>query len=297
MYAREFLESGNVIKANRNIYMLRITRYIYLFLWVTVLAFHALLYAGDIIYDHGAFVAKNPIPPSGFFILLFAFLQVMCTFQERYWKHIESRRFAAALGERALLADEQPWLEGVPMLLSPFIKLRRSKEFLLLMTAMAPALALLIVLLFTGTLTLDNDLLLFFVPFLMFAFIPLGIIFAICLSLLGQQKITVTESGVAMHEGLWTHTVMWHEARLFAMYNTLGAHKSGAAITYELSSAKDIVRWTWVLRKTYWVGLEPTIPHDEYNRQMQALLSFVTAKTGLPLYDLREDLPKGEPKD
>ena len=57
------------------------------------------------------------------------------------------------------------------------------------------------------------------------------------------------------------------------------------------------MRWTWFLRKTYWVDLEPTISHDEYNRQMQALLSLVAAKAGLPLYDLREDLPKGEPKD
>ena len=48
------------------------------------------------------------------------------------------------------------------------------------------------------------------------------------------------------------------------------------------------MRWTWFLRKTYWVDLEPTISHDEYNRQMQALLSLVAAKAGLPLYDLRE---------
>jgi len=81
------------------------------------------------------------------------------------------------------------------------------------------------------------------------------------------------------------------------MYGTYGRQKSGASITYELSSARNIVRWTWFLRKTSWVDLGPTISHDEYNRQMQALLSLVAAKTGLQLYDLREDLPKGEPKD
>jgi hypothetical protein len=34
-------------------------------------------------------------------------------------------------------------------------------------------------------------------------------------------------------------------------------------------------------------GLKPTLPLDEYNRQMQVLLSLVEAKTGLALYDLR----------
>jgi hypothetical protein len=34
-------------------------------------------------------------------------------------------------------------------------------------------------------------------------------------------------------------------------------------------------------------GLKPTLPLDEYNRQMQALLSLVEAKTGFALYDLR----------
>jgi hypothetical protein len=106
----------------------------------------------------------------------------------------------------------------------------------------------------------------------------------------------VTEGGLISNAGIKV-IMPWYEARLFAMYGTFGAQKSGAAITYELSSARDIVRWTWFLRKTYWVDIEPMMSHDEYNRQMQALLSLVTAKTGLPLYDLREDLPKGEPKD
>ncbi len=108
----------------------------------------------------------------------------------------------------------------------------------------------------------------------------------------GRQQIKVTEGGLAARNGIQTSRVLWHEACLFVMYGTFSAQKNGAAITYELSSARDIVRWTWVLRKTHWVGLEPTIPRDEYNRQMQALLSLVAAKTGLPLYDLREDLPK-----
>ncbi|BCL81297.1 hypothetical protein ccbrp13_37620 [Ktedonobacteria bacterium brp13] len=73
------------------------------------------------------------------------------------------------------------------------------------------------------------------------------------------------------------------------MYHTFGARKSGAAMTYELSSATDIVRWTWVRRKTYFVNQEPMVPLDEHNRQMQELLALVEAKTGLALYYLRHE--------
>jgi hypothetical protein len=75
-------------------------------------------------------------------------------------------------------------------------------------------------------------------------------------------------------------------SRLFAMYPTFGARKSGFAVTYEVSGARDIVRWTWLRHKSYRLGLEPVIPFDEYNREMQDLFSLVAARTGLPLYDL-----------
>ena len=39
------------------------------------------------------------------------------------------------------------------------------------------------------------------------------------------------------------------------------------------------------------------IPYDEYNRQLQALLSLVAAKTGLPLYDLRKGMLGGGVKE
>ncbi len=38
--------------------------------------------------------------------------------------------------------------------------------------------------------------------------------------------------------------------------------------------------------------LRPVLPPEEYQRQVQSLLSLIVARTGLPLYDLRKDLPK-----
>jgi hypothetical protein len=300
--ARELLESGNVIKANPLLRTLRNGRRLVLFSLMLLLTLQASFFALDIIYHHGVFVAKDAITPFGFGIVLFALMPIIYTYQERYWKRIEHRRFAAVRGEYTLLAAEQPWPEEVPTFLSLFVELRRSREFFLLMTALESPFALLIAFYFTGALILYNDLSLFssnpffvfFVLCLLFALIPLAIVFALRSP---GQELTVTEDGMTVHDNHQVHVVKWQETRLFAMYNTLGAQKNGAAITYELSSARDIVRWTWVLRKTYWVGLEPTISHDEYNRQMQALLSFVTARTGLPLYDLRKGEQGGGVKD
>src|SRR5262249_36848797 len=60
-------------------------------------------------------------------------------------------------------------------------------------------------------------------------------------------------------------------------------------IVYELSSAHDVVRWAWMRQNNRRVIFfaQPTVSAEEYERQMQALLSLIAAKTGLPLYDLR----------
>jgi len=230
-----------------------------------------------------------------------AFNLMLIISQGRYWKRIEQRRFAAVQGNQLFLAAEQPTLDKAPLPLPITIKLRPDKGLSLLGTGAI----LLMALLFAGLVTwvfsyqlllVPNHLLSFLMVFSIVAVILLVPLFGILLSPVGRPRITVTERGLISNTGTKV-SMPWYEARLFAMYGTFGAQKSGAAITYELSSARDIVRWTWVLRKTYWVGLEPTISLDEYNRQMQALLSAVVTWTGLPLYDLREDLPRGGPKD
>ncbi len=133
---------------------------------------------------------------------------------------------------------------------------------------------------------LHNFLVLFAITAALIVILPL----AIFLSPLGTQKVEVTEQGLSVRNGGQKSAVKWEEVRLFAMYNTWGAQKSGASITYELSSATDIARWNWILRpnslRISWV---PTVPRDEYNRQMQALNALIVARTGLPLADLRTE--------
>ena len=290
---RRFLEERNVIKANPILASLRMLLFFWLFIVVAFLALSVVSILIDFIFESGKHLSASPffslpIP----LLTIYTISLVLNFFQWRYWKGIEQRRYAAVYGERTLLAAEQPSPNPASMPLPVTIKLHYHKEFLLLMTGAG----LLFSLLFAGAATfLNNDyllftpnrLLFFLVVFAIFAALFLALLFAIFLSRIGRQQVEVTESGLTARFGGRTATVMWGEARLFAMYATFGARESGAAMTFELSSATDIVRWTWVWRKSYLLGLWPAIAHDEYNLQMQALLSLVEAKTGLALYDLR----------
>jgi hypothetical protein len=303
MKAREYFESRNVIKADPALAMYRTQLFVAFFFFVAVLALLTVSIAIDVTFHGGRHFFHGTALFSHVFILVsLAILLMLSISQVRYWGRIERRRFAAIRGNQHFLAAEQTAPDTASLPLPVTITLRPYKGAIFLTTGIA----LLLILLLCGSLTLPDSyplrlfpgpLLNFLVFFAIVVVFTLVISFAMQLSPLVRQQITVTEGGLASTNGKKVTTVPWHEARLFALYVTFGAQKSGAAVTYELSSARDIVRWTWIWRKTYWVGLEPVIPHDEYNQQMQALLSFVVARTGLPLYDLREDLPGGGPKD
>lgn len=228
-------------------------------------------------------------------ILCYIPLFVSIILQYRYWKRIERRRFAAVGGNRSLLAVEQPRANPMALQLPYTIALRFSRLALLLLIGMLLVLTLVI----SADLTLFDDNFLFFSSDRFHNFL---VIFAVTIALLmiilvilflttmRRQKVTVTEQGVSVRYGGQKGMVRWEEARLFAMYNTWGAQKSGASITHELSSATDIVRWAWVLQPDCLrmsMRMVPTVPLDEYNRQMQALHTFIVARTGLPLCDLQ----------
>ena len=85
---------------------------------------------------------------------------------------------------------------------------------------------------------------------------------AVFLSPLMRQRVEVTEQCLSARYGGQKGAVRWEEARLFAMYNTWGAQKSGSSITYELSSAREIARWNWVQRPNrFRMSMVPTVPY------------------------------------
>jgi hypothetical protein len=302
MNARELLQSENVIKANPLLATFRTARLILLISTILMSTFIIFFLIIDALYGGGHLLPFNKALFGPLCVLASNAFQLMLNIsQGQYWKRIEQRRFAAVQGNQLFLASEQPTFDRAPLPLPITIKLRQNKgTFLLLIGAtllMSMLLASLVTWFVSDSWLLAVDHLLIFLVVFSIFFVPISIILLVLLlSPLGRPRITVTEGGLISKHG--TKVIMpWYEARLFAMYETFGKQKSGSSITYELSSARDIVRWTWVLRRTLSPGLEPVIPQDEYNRQMQALLSLVVARTGLPLYDLREDLPRGGPKD
>lgn len=294
---RRLFEERQRIKANSVLATLRTARLLLSFILVCLLALLLVFFLIDTIFGSGQHFSKSPFLFSFMLVLVANALNLANNIaQKRYWERIEQRRFAAVQGNRTLLAAEHPMSNAASLPLPITIKLRYSKEFLLFNTGVALLLALLLAVAFiwfnNGPLPFTSNRLLFFpVSFLILVVLVLvpciAIFIAITFTPLWRQQLEVTESGLTARYDGGVSSIAWDEARLFAVYGTFGAQKSGAVITYELSSARAIVRWTWVKGKSYFMGLEPTAPFDEYYLQMQALQVLVTAKTGLALYDLR----------
>lgn len=88
-----------------------------------------------------------------------------------------------------------------------------------------------------------------------------------------------------MSIGCNLRTIKWSEARLFAIYPS--RKPSDLPRYYELSGKDAIVRWRRMRPDAPFRFTKKPASFDEYDRQMEALLSLIAAKTGLPLYDLR----------
>jgi hypothetical protein len=94
--------------------------------------------------------------------------------------------------------------------------------------------------------------------------------------------IVVDEQGLSSTYRGITSSINWSDARLFAVLNP---EKSSVMRFYELSNEHTVVRWVNMPTRTLFQRRE-NMAHAEYRREVQALLAFIVARTGLPLYDL-----------
>jgi hypothetical protein len=101
------------------------------------------------------------------------------------------------------------------------------------------------------------------------------------------QTLHIVEEGVAQTQDRLgrVSAVTWEKARVFALVG--GGRHPGSAATYMLSSGARAVRWTRRSRTRWYSITAPTTSDDDYQRQMDALLSYIAARTGLPLLALR----------
>ena len=218
-------------------------------------------------------------------LLLLVLALVWSSRHYRHWKRIEPRRLAAAQGDPALLAEEQPTPGAAALALPATFQMSMSKAQLVCLAAIPE----LIVVLYSvyGWLILGIP---FWLSVLLWTVLVLFIVAAVFAT--SRQVLEVTEVGVRLRASpsVFGGMVRWNEAQLFAVYNTPGVLRSGAMLTYELSSASSIVRWTRVLRpNALGLRMDPGMPLAEHTQAMKALCQLIAAQTGLPLYDLRKE--------
>ncbi|MHB8598683.1 MAG: hypothetical protein ACYDER_17940 [Ktedonobacteraceae bacterium] len=273
-------------------------------LWFIVIGLMLVMFIGGIVISVIVRPGSDELTKLLSFVSLYGllFLGFITSFvttitQRRYWQRIERRRLAAAGGDPSLLASEQSIANLAALQLPCKIEVRMGNGAILLLIAMSLVFALV----FSSVSSWLNDGFLFISPDRFHNFLVLFSIFGgsmviVLLALflspvgLGRQKVEVTEQGLRVRYGGKRSVMRWEEVRLFAMYNTYSMQKNGSTITYELSSATDIARWAWVLRpNSLHIQMVPTGPFEEYTRQMQALCALIVARTGLPLYDLRQE--------
>jgi hypothetical protein len=101
--------------------------------------------------------------------------------------------------------------------------------------------------------------------------------------------IEADENGLTVRNLFWSKRILWHEARLFAVDAALKEKED--LDSYELSSATTILRWPWERKSSRFTRLSYSFA--EYEWQMRALHSVIAARTGLPLYDLRDGVASG----
>ena len=203
----------------------------------------------------------------------------------RHLKRIELRRLAAAQGNPALLAEEQPTPDAAALALPATLKMSMSKAQFVCLAALLE----LVVVLYSiyGWLVIGIPYWLSVLLWTVLVLFLVAVIFAT-----SRQVLEVTEVGVRLRTLplVFRGMVRWNEAHLFAVYNAPGVLRSGTMLTYELSSASSIVRWTRVLRpNAFGLHMDPGMPLAEHTQVMKALCQLIAAQTGLPLYDLRKE--------
>ena len=207
-------------------------------------------------------------------------------------KRLDQRRERALQGDTSLLAREQPLPDPNILPLPTMIKLDRSRRAVVLLGA---GIAFVVFIPFVTGLVVGSSqshhtpsnhaLLLIVLIILGGAVVALLAALVLIFFLIRTQlifTIIVDERGLSStYQGI-TSTINWSDARLFAVLNP---EKPSVMRFYELSNERTVVRWVNMPARNLFQRRENTV-YAEYRREVQALLSFIVARTGLPLYDL-----------
>jgi hypothetical protein len=305
-----FAQQKQLIKTDPRIKMLS---WLLIFYWIFA-AFEWLMAITRILTGVGPINAQGQFSSLLFFNtfgvpIIWTAVAILYVFVVRIWKRFDKKRQAAAQGDQSLLADEQPAPDAQAVSLPLTIRMRSNKRLMVTVTAtLFLSLILPFIAGFAFGLTAHaphsahtvhvgmGTLLIVLGIWALVVLIVVGIVYA-TLYAKAREQVTLTEFGI-MVSGVTprVQSISWREARLFAIANpsNFKRFKDRQPLILEVASEQNLVRWTWLRPKSARSGLAvPVLPPEEYEQQMHNVLSVITAKTGLPLYDLRKKLTNG----
>jgi hypothetical protein len=206
----------------------------------------------------------------------------------RYWKELELRRQKAVSGDRSLLAQEQPRQEDVALPLVVTISVGKTYLWAISLVFLGIAAIATGYGLFLRFKPSDSDPTTSFFLWTGVGILVIGLFYILLIGRMGRRRIEATEENLTLSVGRLRTTIAWTDVHLFALYNAVLSGKAGAM--YEVSSGEAIIQWIWIQHSSAKYGYAPSgspAQIAEYNQKMQALLSVITDKTHMPLYDLR----------
>jgi hypothetical protein len=117
---------------------------------------------------------------------------------------------------------------------------------------------------------------------LSFSWVVLGMIVVFLL----YQRIEANETGLTVQRGVIRRHISWNQAHLFAVDHKRDDKKKEVVSNWdELSGERKVVRWDSDAEISPRTLLKFAPP--EYQQELERLRSYIHAKTGLPLRDLR----------
>ncbi|MBV9617521.1 MAG: hypothetical protein JO031_18875 [Ktedonobacteraceae bacterium] len=107
----------------------------------------------------------------------------------------------------------------------------------------------------------------------------------------GRKRLLLTEEGLIVPErGHNKRMLPWNEACLFAWEGCTVRGRNSFTLLFELAGPNEAISWEWV------IDINPDMPPQAdtslfsqgFDPQLDAVLSLIAGRTGLPLYDLQE---------
>ena len=278
-------------------------RVIYIIFAVIMLILFVILVVASML-DH----SNSSVPVSSHFVNLgLALASLLLSFASislvtRYYKKAQQQRITAVQGGvPGPIAEEQPVASTASLTLPFTLRFHANWRYFFLLLFLPIVLILVIGFVFFYVFALNTTpalsargatiFLAIFGGFLLLFLIAFGVAVFFAVRRL-RQYIEVSETGV---KGLFLgreSDLRWDEIKLFALWGG----KSKVQYAYEVAGERGMVRWSVPVKNRWYCPIVSTLPFGEYYPQMQDVLALISAKTDLPLRDLRLKWYGGEQK-